>query len=258
MTITITSDIVEGARFGYGGNGPVATRMFKAVADAGESMDQVMAHASIPAYGSAYPYSDSGYAAIYALDFDCQPEMGQPGNFIITVSYSRPDQSQKDPGTDPEDSTIQVGSSVTATRTQRDNTGAKINITLTGQPDQIGETDLQVPETVVIFERRESANPLTKSLANTGRVNSVALGSGTYAIKTLLCLGIDGVSTDDGATWQVTYRFQYRPETWDATVVYTDPETDRPHKDISFSPADGVVTVEVYPEADFTSLSLPW
>jgi hypothetical protein len=56
----------------------------------------------------------------------------------------------------------------------------------------------------------------------------------------------------------VTYRFQYRPDTWDATIVYIDPETDRPHPDINLGTLDGVIVEQIYQTSDFSTLDLPW
>jgi len=123
---------------------------------------------------------------------------------------------------------------------------------------QTGTVDIQIPETVLGFTRRESSHPLTKALTYVGKINSVALGSGTFAIGTLLCLGIEGDTTDGGESYSVSYRFQYRPGTWVATVVYIDPETDRPHADVSISGVDGVEYVDIYNEVNFTALALPW
>lgn len=260
MTLQVTSDIIGGNTFGLTSNGPVATRQFLVESDAGPVTitDALLAVGIV--YGDVHPETggSSTFEPIYALDFQARTENDQNTVFTVVISYSRPDVSQQPPSTDPDDSLIQVGSNVTGGKTQVDNTGAQIMVSLTGYEPQVGDVEIQVPETVILFERKEAGSPLTKSLANTGRVNSSSLGSGTYAARTLLCLGIEGVSTDNGINWQVTYRFQYRPDTWDATVVYIDPETDRPADSINIAGNDGVEIVQIYPTADFSSLNLNW
>lgn len=261
MTITVTEDIVEGQSVAFTANGPAGTRVFRVKTTAQETMFEILQDASIPQYGDAYPNTGgTGQPAfIYAVEISCVPLERDNSVYEVVVNYARPDFSQKEPSEDSADSVIQVGSSVTSGKTQKDKDGNQIVVSLSGEPDQVGDVDIQTPETVLVFERRESNNPVTKSLANVGKVNSVALGSGTYAVRTLLCLGIEGVSTDDGETWQVSYRFQYRPGTWDATIVYIDPETDRPHDDIDLSTAGtGWVEEQIYDTVDFTSLSLPF
>lgn len=262
MTITVTEDLINGYSFGLTPNGPVATRVFYAVADAGEKAGEVLQAPGIPQYFDMHPESggSTGYFSIFALEITCQPIEQQPGQYIITANYSRPDATQQIPSTAAEDSIIQVGSSVSSGKTQKDKNGDQIVVSLTGQPDQVGDVEIQLPETVVLFERKESASPLAKSVSYTGTVNDAEIVGAdvTYAARTLLCLGIDGTSTDNGQTWTVTYRFQYKPDTWDAEIVYIDPETDRPHDDINIATNDGYKVVSVYPESVFSTLNLNW
>lgn len=257
MTITVRADKIGGT-FSIGANGPKATRVFGVTTTAGESMDEILAHASIPAYGEAYPYSDSGYVPIYAVEIECAPAENTNNVYFVTVNYARPDQAQKEPGTTEDDCTIQVGSSVTSVETNKDKDGNQIILNLDGFPPQTGTINIQVPETMVIFERREAASPFAKSVANVGKINSVALGSGAFAEKTLLCVGIEGTTTDDGETWQVSYRFQYSARTWVAEVVYTDPETGMPAEGVVIATNTGYKQVDAYGEVDFTGLNLPW
>jgi hypothetical protein len=260
MSLTITSDAIDGNVFTITANGPSATKIYKVVTSASENMADILGDAGIPQVYDAY--SDTGgtgeFLSIYVLEVTCEPIAGQPNVFMVTVQYGRPDATEKEPGVTAADSLQQVGSSVSSGKTQKDNTDTQLAVALTGQTTQVGEVDIQIPETVVVFERKEATSPLANAIAYTGKVNSVALASGTYAVRTLLCLGIEGTSVDDGDTWQVTYRFQYRPDTWDATLVYIDPETDRPHEDINLGTSDGVLVAEIYPEANFASLDLNW
>jgi len=264
MTITVTEDIIEGQAAAITSNGPTATRVFRAQTDASETMMEILADASIPQYFDSYP--DTGgtgqFIDIFALEISVEPTDRQNNIYNVTVQYARPDAIEKEAGETADDSLIQVGSSVTSEETQVDKDGNQLVIQLTNEPDQNGSVDIQVPETVLLFERKEGSSPLSKSIANTGKVNSASLGSGTYAAKTLLCLGIEGVSSDNGDTWQVTYRFQYKPGTWNAEAVYEDPETGRIHEDVDLSSAanstNGWIDKEIYSEADFSNLNLPF
>ena len=258
MTITVREDQIDGFSFGLTANGPVATRVFTIIADEGETAPTILLDVNVPQYFDQYPglSATGSFAMIYALEFDLRPRDRQRGIWSLQVNYSRPDAAQNNPGTSAADSVIQVGSSVSAARTNLDNAGDEIVVTLAGQPDQLAEVDIQLPQTVIQFERRESVSPLANSLAYVGRVNSVGIGS--LDVGTLLCLGIDGTSADNGLTWQVTYRFQYNPDTWTATVVYIDPETDRPAEGVNYGTSAGVVYADVYPTADFTALDLDW
>ena len=260
MTLTVRENIASGSGMGLTTDGPEATRVFIVSATAGEKHVDVLANATIPDLFDAYPYNTSPipFAQIYALDVRCQLIDENNNRFRVTVSYGVPDTYQQQPGTTAADAVIQIGSSLTGSKTSVDKDGTRITVSLSTETDnQVGELDIQVPEMVLQFERREATNPTANARTYVGKVNSVALDTGTYPIRTLLCLGIDGTSVDDGATWSVTYRFQYRPNTWAATAVYTD-DQGRPHKDIDLtvSPYDGAKSVNIYSEADFSSLNL--
>jgi hypothetical protein len=258
MTITVHEDLIEGSGLSQSADGYVATRVFMATTTAQETKLDVLLHDDIPQYGDIHPDFDGiDLVPILALDRQCDHEQGDPAIFRVTIGYRRPTSTTQPPSTDEDDAIIQVGSSVTASKTELDAAGAQIVVTLSGQPDQTGTVDIQVPESVLTFTRREASSPRSKARTYVGKVNSVALASGDYAIGTLLCLGIEGESTDGGESYNVTYRFQYRPGTWAATVVYIDPETDRPHEEVVF-PSTGVVTVDVYDEVAFGPLNLPW
>jgi len=259
MTITVVEDVIEGSSFALTPAGPIATRMFVATCDAGETKQDVLAATGIPVYLEQHPYTGGvgEYAAIYARTITCTHISGERGVFSVQVEYSAPEFLQTDPEVlDPDDCTIQVGASVSAERTSKDKDGVQISVALTDQPTQVGDVEIQVPQTVITFERLESESPLTKASTYAGKVNSVDVGS--FTARTLLCLGIEGISVDGGYKWNVSYRFQYNPNTWDATCIYIDPETDRPHADIDIATLDGVTIATIYQEVSFSGLDLPW
>ncbi len=255
MTTTVHEDLLAGASFSLGPAGPSATRVFVVESDTAITPRAAIEATGIPLYGDAYPDIGSTYFDVFAYEFTCTP-LDDNRKYQVVVNYSRPEPNQQTASTDPDDCIIQIGSSVSAGKTQKDNTGTQISVTLTDQPAQVGDVDIQIPETVISFERREGSSPLTKAAAYTGYVNSISVTG--FGARTLLCLGIDGNSSDGGTTWVVTYRFQYKVETWDAQIVYIDPETDRPHADVNIAGLDGFTVVEIYPTADFNNLDLPW
>lgn len=259
MTVTVSDELVEASTLAMSPDGYTATRVFIATTTAQETKLQVMSNEDIPQYGDIHPDFDGiELVPIYALNRTCTHEENDPAVFRVVIEYRRPDYTSVDPSEGEDDAIIQIGSSVTASKTEVDNTGAQIVVTLTGQPNQTGSVEIQVPEMVLVFTRRESAHPLTKALTYPGKINSASLGAGTFAAQTLLCLGIDAETTDGGESYNVTYRFQYRPGTWIPTVVYIDPETDMPHKDVVISTNTGVVYPEIYEEENFSALNLPW
>lgn len=248
-------------------NGPVQVRHAKidGVSTSNSDFSYFAALAQLTSagitYGAAHPENtaiqSAGLAPIFVTDINISPADAQNTIFDATITYSAPTFEQQEPGETESDASIQVGSSVSSGKTQRDKDGNKIVVQLTDNDDKTGDADIQLPETVIQFERRESSSPLSKSLANVGFVNSASIG--VLAARTLLCLGIDGTTNDNGNTWNVVYRFQYKPDTWDAQIVYIDPETGQPHKDIDFGTADEGWTVErIYPEVNFSALNLPF
>jgi hypothetical protein len=261
MTITVIEDLIEGSGLSQSADGYVATRVFMATTTAQETKLEVLLHEDIPQRGDIHPDFDGiSLVPIIALDRNCDHEQGDPAVFRVTIDYRRPSTTDAEPSEEEEDAIVHIGSSVTSSKTEVDKDGVQIVVTLsTATPTtQTGSVDIQVPETTIGFRRKESSNPGAKSIATTGKVNSASLGSGTYAARTLLCLGIEGESTDGGETYDVTYSFQYRPGTWKAAVVYIDPETDRPHADVDIAGLDGVTYPNIYSEVAFASLNLPW
>ena len=113
---------------------------------------------------------------------------------------------------------------------------------------------VQRPQTVLAFTRKESRSPLQKSLIYRGKVNARKIG--IFDPGTLLCTRLDGDSPDNGATFTVRYEFQFNDQTWSQDISWIDPETDRPPPDVSKS--NGRKTVELYEEADFFDLNLPF
>lgn len=264
MTITVVaSDLIEHNRVSLSASGLEAIKGFYVTTTAGETPFQILQDASTPDYGDAHP--DTGgsgeFPPIYAVEFDLSPIERQSGQYLLIVTYRDPDPAERAPSTSADDAIMTIGSTVVPVRTNYDKNGDPIIVTLSTLPaaeqDQIAEVETQIPVMTLTYRRRESAHPATKTKANVGYVNSVALGSGFFPVRTLLCTGIHGETQDGGTTYLVTYEFQYNPDTWDATSVYIDPNTDRPHVEVSLSsPVDGVSVDEVLPTVDFSSLNL--
>lgn len=134
-----------------------------------------------------------------------------------------------------------------------------------------GKVSIMVPKTGIRLRRREPFNPMAKSIAYRGHVNSIDINAVNNS-RCWLCTRLDAVTDDRGLSWNVTYEFLYEPPTtnahaeedyiggWDIAVVAEDPKTgeimttDHPRW---ADPPDGSVEVyRVYPEADFHALNL--
>lgn len=201
----------------------------------------------------------------------------------ISVEYGVPDTNEQQayeigqaPG--PE-GTISVSAAVSSEETQFDIAGRPLKVAYTGKltdddgnpvevknEEQVATVEIQRPEMIVNFTRKERGSPLFFAVEAVGKVNLTDLG--IYRRGTLLLTRIDADSDDNGITFNVTYEFQYRPPGWAVTIVYTDPQTDRPPVDVdkgalgdgSFGlvSGNGLAQYEVYDVYDFGAFRLPF
>lgn len=216
-----------------------------------------------PRIGDAHPE----VPGIVCLDINCRALDTKSAE--VTVSYGIP-QALDLPPDETAPGTTEVGASVQATTTQRDVNGDVLlvewapNVTSVNDitpslplKKQGGRVDIQIPQPVMRLTRRESQAPWEKSLDYVGKVNSLPWNTG--AVRTWLCVNISGTTSDGGITYDVSYEFQYNPETWDATVVFIDPETSKPPGDVEAQLAVGVNTIKtyiVYPDKNFGPLGV--
>jgi hypothetical protein len=127
--------------------------------------------------------------------------------------------------------------------------------------DMAGKTDDQggyvpklVPLTSVTLSMVQAINGVNLTALSkwyTGKVNSGGFPGidPTAVARTWLCTEISGDSNDGGNTYNVTYSFQYKPDTWDATVVFNDFTTGKPP--ITGDLSQAIKTYQIYEEVDF-------
>ena len=253
--MAVISDIIDGdVTFDESGYKQTRTFLVTNVEGAAEfRLYNATTAPGIPQYGDLHPVIPN----VIVTGLSASPEKSQNSIVRVSVSYEAPsfEVKEADEAASP---TVQVGSSLTTSKTQKDNRGQQLTLTITtssnNEETQTGEVDIQSPQTVIQFERKEQSSPLIKSLEYTGSVNKLKINS--FNPRTLLCTGIEGSSEDNGITYSVIYRFQYKPDTWDATVAFIDPATDKIHVDANAETGNGVSVFEVYPEKDFRSLNL--
>lgn len=112
-----------------------------------------------------------------------------------------------------------------------------------------------IPQHGITITKLEYINPAPKARTYIGTVNNGPWSLDTSAAaRTWLCTGIIGNSDDAGQTYYVTYSFQYRPDTWDSTIVFIDPATGRPPPDASSG--NGMETYQRYTMMNFNNLGL--
>jgi|JI10StandDraft_1071094.scaffolds.fasta_scaffold23450_4 hypothetical protein len=173
--------------------------------------------------------------------------------------------------------TISISSAVVTEQTQFDVGGRPLKVSYTGKltddegnpvevkgEEQVATVEIQRPETIITFTRRERGSPLFFATDAVGSVNVTDIGR--FRAGTLLLTRIEADSDDNGITFTVVYEFQYRPVGWTVTVVFVDPQTDRPPVDVERNGlgssltgvANGVAGYEVYPTYDFGAFRLPF
>ena len=79
-----------------------------------------------------------------------------------------------------------------------------------------------------------------------------------YAAKLWLCIGISWRSTDLTGTFEVTFRFEYNPSTWDVYLEYMDPTTGKVPSDVIAQGAYTDPPLVIYPTSNFSTLSAVW
>jgi len=207
-----------------------------------------------PQVGDAHP----DLATCILRSIDAEAVTGDQVRFRLTYSQKISNYT--------EDATVvEVGATVSQLETNKDINDNDFSVSYTYPAVYKRNTAMQsvedttggfvtkfVPERIITLTRRESSSP--ESLANTyvGKMNTYSWRSG--AAKTWLCTGIIGRSNDGGDNYDVTYTFQYRADTWDARVVYIDPNTGKPPDDLVEN--TGKKTYVIYETADFDNLDL--
>lgn len=221
----------------------------------------------IPRYGqyhSAIPYLPVTLVeAVYANE-------GTSDIAIVTITYgfvtSGTQYFLNEPGDTVETlPQVEFLTTVQPARTQFDVDGNQILVKYVIE-DEVGETSEEItqagsveymlPMETVRYMRREWRDPQAKARNYVGRINSVGVFGDPPHMW--LCTHLGGPSDDGGATFNVTYEFQRNSDSWNPTVVPTDPATGQP---VVLSPADiasglAVVQVRLLPEVDFEDLNL--
>lgn len=236
-TLTVSSTGIEAQRVARvsGLRGPAADRLNEALQSAG-----------MPHIGDPHPT----IGGLFATTLSVKPNGSNDA--IVTIRY------QSRSATNGDASMMTVGSSVTQVSSNLDSTGNIISVSYspTGSTTdlltQTARVSRLTPQTTLQFTRTESASPLAKARRYVGAINQTTIFES--APGKWLCVGIDGKSSDGGASYQVTYAFQLNTEGWQPTVSYTDPSTRQTPLDL----VEGVGTkrIKVYPEAEFKELGL--
>ena len=259
-----SKDLVDEASVTSDENGVSAVRKFLVTGLSGEGSSrllQAITTPDIPIKGQSHP----NLGSIIVKSVSAIPVPGCAAAAYVIVQYGSPTFSTQAPS-ETAPPKYRTTSTVQEVETSEDKNGAQMilkhtktsvddngnNVTET-LPDQPAKASVQRPITTFICERAE---PLPWNypgkLPYVGCVNSSPWRG--YNPRTVLCMGIDVDESGDRAN--VSYQFQIKLDgsTWEFRAVYIDPSTGAPV--VNPVEGQGIKTFRVYPEADFTQLSV--
>jgi hypothetical protein len=259
--MTITEDLLLGAKFTLDLAGGVLTRVFEVnglvpgrdtLAQAAFGQDSATG-SRIPAYGDAHP----GVAGLFVSSVEADPLPGNPTAAQVKVRYSSPELSSV-----PNVAKIAIAGSNRVKQISKDPAGAApLLVRYTDSAGSVLQEYLQVPvlspNTLLTFTRQEFKSPLTTSIRFRRTVNASPWQSG--AARTWLCRAIDAASLGNVARYEVKYVFEYDPDGWERLEYYRDPHTGKVPTDVAESTNNdrGVARILPYGVAEFSQLNLP-
>lgn len=231
--------------------------------------------------------TDASYLALFsALDESDIPNVGSklPGAPHLTLAERNPKLVDSDQGTvdvdlvyepfDDEGQNIDdppygvltgsVRASVQQLTTNLDKDGNTITTTHTwpsDDPDWPGRTDVQggqvqafIPQkTFAIQGIRKLQRPWIMANAIIGTINIGSFAGGNA--HEWMCVGITWKIVDAtplANRYHMSFEFQHNPDTWNPSVVFIDPRSQLPPKDLV--DGDGYKTVRVHKEASFETI----
>jgi len=260
--ITITEDLVLGARFTLDKAGGVLLRLFEVtglapgidtLAQAALAQDGTTG-TRIPMYGSPHPT----VAGLYVMQIEAEPISNSRTSARVSVRYATPEQASvlnvvriaitgssraKLISLDPKDGSQFVVKYTDAT------TGAVLR--------QFLQVPTLSPNTILEFTRQEVLSPLKRSIQFRRTVNASPWQTGDA--KTWLCRAVNATSLNNLARYEVKYIFEYDPDGWTRQEYFHDPYTGKIPDDVMVSQNNdqGIAKVLPYGTADFTQLGLP-
>lgn len=216
---------------------------------------------SRPDYFPEFVLLDRSFRVEGTRQVDITLTYGRPDVSVQEVAYSEyvpvsPLDGEAPPPSEENIPSIAVGSSVAPVETSFDAQGQPLRVTYNG--DTIAETaQVEVPVPALVFSRLEPLHPLFKSVAYTGKVNSVPFAG--FPPNYWLCRSINGQLqrlANGEFAYAVTYEFQGAPEgQWKKRLFYIDTESGQVPEDAVLG--NGIAEFVLYPGMDFNALNLP-
>ncbi len=293
----VYEDFHDGATTSYTAQGWTATRIIKIdgcdASDPAATLQLALASGDVPTRGDDHP---SGFP----MQADEVTVEAITSNQVhVTVKYRALSALEKEPD-DTQPALMTFGSTVQTQQTSTDYSGQPLttiyeekdsdglisggggsypiqsaespNDVITGPdnngPVNIATGEVQTPNTIIRFSRREQNPPNVKAFFYMTKTNATACnwGGAAYEARTLLCTRIEGNTNDGGTSYIVEYEFQYNRDTWVLFAPYVLPNnTQGMDKDdntkVVLGPGDippdaGLNVFQMYGEAEFNDLLL--
>lgn len=253
------SDLIESASGSIDESGETLIRVFYIeglTGTASERIHKAFLSPTCPAYGSPHPAA--GTVGVLCTGLKAEPlsqsQVKITATYKTTVIPLIPDDTQP--------ALAQVGGSVQEKETNVDKDGNPITVRyvdpVTGKDETVGaKVKIFVGTPIAKFTRNELGNPFAKSCQYQGTVNKNAWAG--LPARTALCTRLEGTLTTIGGVkmYAVEYEFQYAPDGFAATVLYTKSDGSFPKLTVAdIANENGVRTVDVLPEMDFNLLRL--
>jgi hypothetical protein len=259
--MTITEDLILGARFTLDFAGGVLLRLFEVnglspgrdtLAQAAAGQDAASG-ARIPGYGEAHP----GVAGLFVSSIEADPIPGSRTAATVKVRYTSPELFSV-----PNVAKIAIAGSNRVKSISKDPAdGSPLLVKYTDGAGAVISEFLQVPvlspNTILTFTRQEFKSPLQTSIRLRRTVNASPWQAGEA--RTWLCRAIDAVSLGNVARYEVKYVFEYDPDGWERIEYYRDPHTGKVPSDVLESSGNdrGVARILPYGISEFSQLNLP-
>ena len=262
---TLRKDLLNGTSLNRSPNGYSAIEVIDVLDTVGTTVMERMFNAEqfpgVPAAGEEHPFLPN----TIVIDKRVEPLGANAENVRIFVFWGQPEEGTRDPGTDPELATVFSGITLRDFPVLFDSSGNQLKTTrtiggITEVQTQIGT--VTYPVLVIGATRREISDPANKAAQYVNKLNSSTIwgeSAGRY-----LCTRLEGVSTNGGVTYDVTYEFQLSPllkygpgfqqeySAWDNITVHT--VNDRPIENPVFGETLGIE--RVFESEKFFALNL--